>query len=79
MTRFPSTYLIDYDLYSNTGDLIKKGGVISVKNKDSEQEAREGLEKYLRKKNKDFGKLIINSCTEENFMQDFFNILGITK
>ncbi len=73
-------YMINYTVINNQGIVIKTG-LIKVKNKANEFEAKCGLEVFLKKKYKDFGSLQIQNCKCKhenpfgvgNPLADFFN------
>jgi hypothetical protein len=68
-------YLIEYSVYDTNGVEIKKG-LMKVKNKANELEAKVSFEKYLRSQYPNFGKLIIHNCKSEQdivgFITDLF-------
>jgi hypothetical protein len=74
-----STYIIEYGMYLNDG--FYKSGKIKVKNCINEAHSKVKLEKFLKKKNKDFMEMVVYTCTIEPLADkdvlDFFN--GIFK
>lgn len=72
MNNMKKIYIIEYEAYSISNELIKSGK-IRAKNKSSEIEAKCEFEKYLKNKYNNFGKLIIKSCKEEPIFNNIFN------
>lgn len=59
------TYLIDYILHLKGKP--QESHTIKVKNSMSDLHAKVKLEDYLKRKHKDFEKLVVVSCTEDIF------------
>jgi hypothetical protein len=56
-----NTYKITYVLYDADNKIIKDG-VFKAKNQFSEAIAKSAFEKFLRKKHKNFSRLVISFC-----------------
>ena len=67
----PKTFIITYTVLNQSGSILKEGKM-RVKNKSSSCVAQFEFEKFLKKKYKDFGKLIIHKCSED-FFSGMFN------
>lgn len=63
------TYSIDYIIHFTSKP--QESHTIKVKNSMSDLHAKVKLEDYLKRKHKDFEKLVVVSCTE-----DIFSIFG---
>lgn len=66
------TFLIEYEIYK--GDRLIKSGKIRVKNQENEMYAKVNLEKYLKRKDFNFDRMIVCECKE-----DFFGTFGFGK
>lgn len=64
-------YIIDYMAKDKKGNVLKSGK-IRVKNKDNEFVAQVEFEKYLQRNYPNFGQLIVNSCVEDNMVNQLF-------
>jgi hypothetical protein len=68
------TYIIKYEVY-NSIDIVLKHGTMKAKNKETEIEAKVGLEKFLQKSVTGFHRLVILECKEEFDYKNFFGDL----
>jgi hypothetical protein len=67
-------FLIKYKILDTNNNLLKNG-TIKVKNKVNQLDAKVKLEIYFKKKYPKMGKLIVESCIEDNlfsFLGDIF-------
>lgn len=67
-------FLIEYTAYDKSGNKIKSG-TMRAKKKETEFSAKAGFENFLIKKHKNFGRLVIHSCHEENSLSSIFGDL----
>jgi hypothetical protein len=68
------TYNVKYEIHLNDGSVISNKEM-KVKNCSLGVEAQCKLEKYLIKKNSNFSKLVVHSCTED-IMSAFDGMFG---
>jgi len=70
------TFIIEYSVFDKNGKILKNGK-IKVKNKANSLEAQCMLDKFLEKRYKNFGRLIVHDCKEEDSINSVFgNIFG---
>jgi len=69
------TYIIEYEVHSKDGAVLKSGK-IRVKNKETSIHAQVSLEEYLKRKVSGFDRLIVKSCKEENINNIFKDMFG---
>ena len=69
-----ANYIIEYRVLSSI-DAVIKTGKIRCKNKDTEFQAKVGLDNYLKRTVPAFSRLIIISCTVEKNKFDLFDFL----
>ncbi len=67
-------YLIKYSLTNKQGTIIKQG-TMKVKNKESEYVARVRFMEFLKRKNPDYGELLIHKCEIDNGLSKEVNDL----
>lgn len=68
-------FMIDYTCLDTKGDLIK-GGTFRVKNRYNGVQAQADLEKFLKKKYSNFGRMIVTKCKKEDFWDTLMKGVG---
>ena len=72
-----NNYLIEFTCFDRD-EKILSAGKMRVKNKESDIAAKVGLERYLQKQHKGFGRLVVKSCQAEHPLASIFgNIPGM--